>query len=502
MMASSNTKQVVVVGSGLGGISAALSLALEGYSVRVFEKNEKIGGKLNVLAEQGYQFDLGPSILTLPDLFARTFEKAGKRMEDYVPICPIRPHWRNFFEDGTVIDLTPDMEQMELEAAKVGEPASSVPRFLDYSGKLYDLVNRGYFEQGLDSASEFREFYGLMNFPKFDLLRSMHGGVKRYFKTAYFQNIFDFFIKYVGSSAYRAPAFMNCLPTIQFRYDLWYVMGGMYGLAQGLEKLMRELGIEINLGAEVTDILRTDNRQAVRGIRLADGREIEADYVISNMEVIPAMKRLLHEPEEVVKPLQKLLEPACSGLVIDIGLDCKYEALAHHNFFFSGNQKQHFRDVFQKKVLPHDPTLYVVAASRTDPSVAPEGCDCLKILPHIPYLDPERPVSQEDYVALKNRVLDKMERMGCENLRDHIVFEHFWTPRDIEKQYYSNGGSIYGVASDRFKNLSFKARKQSQQYPNLFFTGGTVNPGGGMPMVFLCGQQVAKRIVAHDQKAP
>jgi len=494
-MHAPNGKRVVVIGAGLGGISAALSLRLEGYDVRVFEKNEKIGGKLNVLAEQGYQFDLGPSILTLPHIFARTFEKAGRRMEDYVALRAIRPHWRNFFEDGTVLDLTPEMDVMDAEARKAGEPPESLRKFLDYSGRLYDLVNRGYFEQGLDTSSDFRDYYGLSAFPKFDLLRSMHGSVKRHFRTGYFRDIFDFFIKYVGSSAYRAPAFMNCLPTIQFRYDLWYVMGGMYGLARGLEKLMRELEIEINFGAETQEILRTPDGLGVRGIRLAGGREIDADIVVSNMEVIPTMRRLLNETDNDVRRLQKKLEPACSGLVIDIGLDRKYENLAHHNFFFAGDQKKHFHDVFQKKVIPHDPTLYVVAASRTDPAVAPEGCDCLKILPHIPYLDPARPVDEGEYVALKERIFDKMERMGCPDLRKHVVFEHFWTPKDIERQYYSNGGSIYGVVSDRFKNLAFKAPKRSGKYRNLYFAGGSVNPGGGMPMVFLCGQQVARCIV-------
>lgn len=500
-MQKANGKTVVVIGSGLGGISAALSLALEGYKVRVFEKNDKIGGKLNVMKERGYTFDLGPSILTLPHIFERTFEKAGRKMSDYVTLVPVRPHWRNFFEDGKVIDLHPEPGRMEVECAKAGEPPENLRRFLDYSSRLYDLVNRGYFEQGLDTSAAFKEFYGLAAFPQFDLFRSMHGSVSRHFRTGYFRDIFDFFIKYVGSSALRAPAFMNCLPTIQFRYDLWYVMGGMYGLALGLEKLMREIGVEINPGLETKEILLSPDRTRARGIRLADGTEIAADHVVSNMEVIPTLKKLLNEPAPVVEKMEKKLEPACSGLVIDIGLDCKFEQLAHHNFFFAGSQKKHFHDVFQKKVLPHDPTLYVVAASRTDPAVAPGGCDCLKILPHIPYIDPERPVSDGEYAALKDRVLEKMERMGCKGLRDHIVFEHFWTPRDIERNYYSNRGSIYGVVSDRFKNLAFKAPKQLDRYRNLFFTGGSVNPGGGMPMVFLCGQHVARKVVAADRGA-
>lgn len=489
-------RNVLVIGAGLGGLSAAISLAQEGYAVAIHEKNPKIGGKLNVLQEQGYTFDLGPSILTLPHLFERLFERSGRKMSDYIPIRPLRPHWRNFFEDGRVVDLYPEPELMAAEARKVGEDPANVERFLRYSGELYDLVNDGYFEQGLDTSAEFARFYGLFKFPKFDLFRSMHGGVKRFLRTPHMQDIFDYFIKYVGSSAYHAPAFMNCLPAIQFRYDLWYVDGGLYNIAVGLGRLMEELGIAVHLNSEVTEVRREAGR--VTGIVTADGTSHPADIVVSNMEVIPAYERLLREDESLLRSLE-MYEPACSGLVLELGLDCQYPQLAHHNFLYSAHQREHFHTVFRKRELPPDPTIYLVAASRTDPTVAPPGCDCLKILPHIPYIDDARPLTREDYLALKERVVDKLERMGLTDLRRHIVFEHCWTPLDIRQQYYSNKGSIYGVVSDRFKNLAFKAPKQSSKYPNLFFVGGSVNPGGGMPMVILCGQNVAKKIVAWDR---
>lgn len=489
-------KNVIVVGSGLGGLSAAISLAQEGYAVTIHEKNAKIGGKLNVLKERGYTFDLGPSILTLPHVFERLFERSGKRMSDYIPVRTLRPHWRNFFEDGTVVDLHPEPERMAEEARKVGEDPANVERFLKYSADLYDLVNAGYFEQGLDNAQEFRKFYGLGNFLKFDLFRTMHGGVKRYLKTRYLQDVFDYFIKYVGSSAYHSPAFMNCLPTIQFRYDLWYVDGGLYNIAVGLQRLMEELGVVVRLNSEVTEV-RTDGAR-VTGIVTQEGAFHAADILVSNMEVIPAYERLLKEDPAFLRTLERF-EPACSGLVLELGLDCQYPQLAHHNFLFSDHQKQHFHTVFRKRQLPPDPTIYLVAASRTDPTVAPPGCDCLKILPHIPHIDDEHPLTREDYLVFKERVVDKLERMGLKDLRKHTVFEHCWTPLDIRQQYYSNKGSIYGVVSDRFRNLAFKAPKQSPKYPNLFFVGGSVNPGGGMPMVVLCGQNVARKVVDWDQ---
>jgi diapolycopene oxygenase len=490
------SKNVLVIGAGLGGLAAAISLAQEGYAVTIHEKNDRIGGKLNVLKERGYSFDLGPSILTLPHIFDRLFRRSGKRMSDYMAIRPLRPHWRNFFDDGTVVDLYPEPDRMAAEARKVGEDPANVERFLRYSSDLFDLINRGYFEHGLDTAGEFGRFYGLWSFPKFDLLRTMHGGVSRFLKTRHMRDIFDYFIKYVGSSAYHAPAFMNCLPTIQFRHDLWYVDGGLYNIAVGLRRLLEELGVAVHLNSEATEIRREGGR--VTGI-VAGGRFHPADIIVCNMEVIPAYQRLLGEDARFMRRLSRF-EPSCSGLVLELGLDTNYPQLAHHNFFFSGNQKEHFRTVFRRRQLPADPTIYLVAASKTDPTVAPPGCDCLKVLPHIPHIDEDNPLTREDYLAFGRLVMDKLERMGLRDLRRHVVFEHCWTPLDIRERYYSNKGSIYGVVADRFKNLAFKAPKQSTKYANLFFVGGSVNPGGGMPMVVLCGLNVARKVVAWDRR--
>lgn len=490
------SKKVIIIGAGLGGLSAAISLRQRGYEVVIHEKNPQIGGKLNVLEAEGYTFDLGPSILTLPHVFEQLFSASGKRMSDYIPLRTLRPHWRNFFEDGMVIDLHPEPDQMAAEARKAGEDPRRVQRFLEYSARLYDLVDAGYFQQGLDTSRDFSKFYGLRAFPKFDLFRTMHGGVKRWLKTRYMRDIFDYFIKYVGSSAYHAPAFMNCLPTIQFRYDLWYVDGGLYNLAKGLGRLLAQLEIPVHLNSEIARIATQGDR--VTGIVTTDQVEHPADVVVSNMEVIPTYHGLLDADSRFVKKLERRYEPACSGLILDLGLDCQYPQLAHHNFLFSGDQRQHFKTVFRKRQLPADPTIYLVAASRTDPTVAPPGCDCLKILPHIPYIDEQNPLTREDYLRFKQRIVEKLMRMGLTDLDKHIVFEHVWTPLDIREQYYSNRGSIYGVVSDRWRNLAFKAPKQSTLYPNLFFVGGSVNPGGGMPMVVLCGQKVAEKVAAWN----
>jgi diapolycopene oxygenase len=491
---------VVVIGAGLGGLSAAVSLRAAGFDVEVVEKNERIGGKLNLLERDGFSFDLGPSIFTLPQIFRDLFQRAGRNMDDYLQLQPVSPHWRNFFEDGLVIDLHQDPAAMKAELAKLdGDPERhwrEFQGFLDYARDQYRMVDRGYFAEGLDTTWEMIRHYGLFGlFRGMDWSHTMAGSIARHLSSEPLRRIFEYFIKYVGSSALDAPGYMNMMPVIQFDHGLWYVRDGMYRLAEGLGRLLDDLDIRLRLGSPVASI--TSNGRRVTGVALADGTRLESDYVVCNMEVIPACEKLLGEPAPVVRKLARKFAPACSGLVIHLGTDRVYPQLAHHNFFYSRDQRKHFDTVFRKGELPDDPTIYLVAPSRTDPATAPEGCDNIKILPHIPPIDPQHPLGEDDYQALRERVLDKLERMGLEGLRRHTIVEDMLTPPDIERMYGSNRGSIYGVVSDWKRNRAFKAPKQSPRYPNLFFAGGSVNPGGGMPMVILCGQKVADRLVAH-----
>lgn len=496
-------KNVVVVGAGLGGLSAAVSLRAEGFEVVVHEKNERIGGKLNYREIEGFGFDLGPSIFTLPQFFRELWQRAGRDMDDYVTLEKVTPHWRNFFEDGLVLDLYEEMDRMKSELAKLsGNPDEiwrQFEKFLAYGREQHALVDEGYFRKGLDNVWEMLRHYGWRLIFKMDHRHSMAESIARHFEEEHLRHIFEYFIKYVGSSALDAPGYMNLMPLIQFDYGLWYVKGGMYELARGLGRLLDDLGVPVYLGSEVASIDHRGSR--VEGITLTSGQKITADYVVCNMEVIPAYRRLLDEPSAFVDKLESRFAPACSGIVLHLGTDRVYEQLAHHNFFFSKNQHKHFDTVFQQGRLPEDPTIYLVAPTRTDPSKAPAGHDNIKILPHIPPIDPERPYTHEDYVALKDRVLDKLERMGLTDLRKHTVVEDLLTPYDIERMYYSNRGSVYGVVSDWKRNQAFKAPKQSSKYRNLFFTGGSVNPGGGMPMAILSGQKVCDRILREEGRS-
>lgn len=491
-------KRVAVVGAGIGGMSAAISCAAQGYAVTLFEKNDKVGGKLNVLTKEGFSFDLGPSILTLPHIFEQLFAMHNRKLSDYVDIVALDTHWRNFFEDGTVLDLYADNDKTAKHLEEKYSGAGQHYRdFVNYSKRQYEIVEKNYFNKGLDTFGSFLTNYPLPELLfKLDLFRTMNDSVSRFFGEQHLRDVFNYFIKYVGSSAYNAPGFMNLMPWVQIGFGLWYVKGGMYNMARGMAKLMDEIGITVHCNCEVAAIMH--ERCKVTGVAVKNGDNHLADAVISNMEVIPAYEKLMGESGRFMRKLEKF-EPACSGIVIHLGLDTVYPQLAHHNFIYSNDQRHHFDLVFNKRVLPTDATIYLVAPTRTDPTQAPEGCDNLKILPHIPSINEKNPVTPQEYEALAERTIDKLEAVGLKDIRKHIVVRDFWTPVDIQKRYYSNKGSIYGVVSDKKKNFALKAPKKSSKYSGLYFVGGSVNPGAGMPMVCLCGQNAAK-LVTQDLK--
>jgi diapolycopene oxygenase len=502
MTAVEKKKRVVVIGAGLGGMSAAIMLASNGFQVTILEKNAQVGGKLNQLQSKGFSFDLGPSIFTLPEIFRPIFEGDGKRLEDYITLQRVDPQWRNFFEDGVVVDLWEDPARMRAELGRFGPQVfGEYKDFLAYSRRQYEILERGYLRHGLDTLVQFFRFYGWKEARDLDYLHSMSGSIYKRLSNPYLRDIFEYFIKYVGSSALASPAFMNLMPTIQMEFGLWYVAGGLYELGHAFRRRLEETGVTLCLEHEVQRIDYSGSTATGVQVRDSNGDllTLPADYVVSNMEVIPAMRRLLQSPASTMKKVRRF-EPSCSGIILHLGLDRVYSQLAHHNFFYSANLHEHFRRVFRDKKLPDDPTIYVVAPTRTDPSQAPPGCDNIKILPHIPSINEHNPYTREDYLALKELCLDKLERMGLSDLRQHIVVEDFWTPFDIETRYASNGGSIYGVVCDRRRNFAFKAPKQSPQFHNLFFVGGSVNPGAGMPMVTLGGQHVARMIIEQAAK--
>ncbi|SFH52001.1 phytoene desaturase family protein [Pisciglobus halotolerans] len=495
----SKKKTVVVIGGGLGGLSAAVSLAQSGFQVSLYEKNDHLGGKLNRAEQDGFGFDLGPSILTMPHIFEKLFTGSGRKMEDYIPIVRLEHEWRSFFPDGMHIDLYGDLEKMAKENPLLSaQDMAEYQTFLEYAKGLYDLTEEGYFAEGLDGTMDIFRHHGLIESIKgFDYFSSMYDGIEKRISHPKLKEMLAYFIKYVGSSPYDAPAVLNMMIYMQHAQGVWYVPGGMQKIAEGIVQLGKEIGVQFHPNQRVVKLISNDQKQIVAAV-LADQRQIQADYFVSNMEVIPAYKELLTEDPAFVQKLKKTFEPASSGLVLHLGVDKLYPQLAHHNFFFSADPKKNFEQVFHHHELPDDPTIYLVNVNKTDPEQARPGHENIKILPHIPYLQ-DRPFTPEAYADFREKVLIKLEKMGLTDLRQHIVTENQWTPEDIQRHYLSDRGAIYGTVSDRKKNHGFKHAKHSERYDNLYFVGGTVNPGGGMPMVTLSGQQTRDKIVKREQ---
>lgn len=494
----SKQKTILIIGGGLGGLSAAISLAQSGYKVSLYEKNNHIGGKLNRLEQDGFGFDLGPSILTMPKVFEKLFTGSGKNMKDYVPIIKLNHQWRSFFPDGNVIDLYEDLEDMQNKNLSLSKKdIQQFKNLLSYSKNLYETIEKGYFNKGLDSTKEIGEFHGVIStFKNFDLFSTVHQAVRKRISNKQFSDMLSYYSKYVGSSPYDAPALLNMMIYMQQDQGAWYVPGGLHLLAKGLVQLAEEAGVVFHTGQAITRLEKMEGE--ITGAFLEDGTKLTADYYIANMEVIPVYEQLLHEDKEYVDKLKKEFEPSSSGLIMHLGVKKQYPQLSHHNFFFAEDQKRQMKRIFHQHKLPDDPVIYLVNVNKTDPAQAPEGYENLKVLPHIPHIQ-DNPLTQHDYDDFAERVLIKLENMGLTDLRKNIVTQDIWTPEDIKNTYWSDRGAIYGTVSDRKMNKGFKHPKHSQLYDNLYFVGGTVNPGGGMPMVTLSGQQVRDKIVARDK---
>lgn len=494
-----DNKSVLVIGGGLGGLSAGISLKQYGYNVTVIEKNKHLGGKLNRLEQNGFGFDLGPSLLTMPEIFERLFKKSGLSINDYIDITELPLQWRTFFTDGHVIDLYGDLDVMKQENPNLTpKDFKELENFYHYAEKLDSITEIGYFSQGLDNLMDIIKFHGpLTALRSFNISATMQQAIDKRVSHPHLRDLLGYFVKYVGSSAKHAPAILNMMAYMQKNQGVWYVKGGLHLLAEAIEKLARDIGVAFITDTEVKTAITSNG--TVNHLILEDGSTIQADVYVSNMEVIPFYTKVLDTLPKNIQKMKEKFPPASSGLVIHLGVNKTYPQLRHHNFFFSADSEKNYNIVFDKKQLPNDPTIYLVNPNKTDASQAPAGHENLKILPHIPALN-NIEYTKENYMVFRELVLKKLEDMGLKDLRKHIVTEYMLTPHDIESMYLSDSGAIYGTLSDKKLNQGFKHPKKSEFISNLYFVGGTVNPGGGMPMVTLSGQNVANLIAKEDSK--
>jgi len=493
--------RAAIVGGGLAGLAAAVRLAGEGHQVSLFEKNPHLGGKMNVWQSEGFTFDMGPTIITMPMVLERLFESVGRRLEDYMQMVSLDPQWRTFFADGTQFNLYSSLEGMATEMGRFApEEMAAYLQFLTYAHRMYDISEKWFFWKPWGSL---KDVMGAGSFgpqslslaAAIDPMTSMHQAIRKHFRDPRLAQLFEHFVQYVGSSPFIAPAILCLIPWVQIGQGCWYPMGGTGSIARALAKLCEEFGVEVHTNTAVEKIEVRGGRAV--GVVAEGGRLYEADVVIANSDIVRTFHDLL-PPEESEPYLRKhadQLEPACSGVVLYLGCRKRFPNLLHHDFMFSANSDEEFKDLYERRIPHADPTIYLAIPSRTDTTVAPEGCEAVYALVHTPALSPEFDW-ETGAQAYRDIIVDKMERCGMTGLKDSIVTERMITPRDLERLYWVNKGAIYGVVTKRGLTSAFKTGNRSK-IPGLYFAGGSVNPGAGVPMVLMSGQ-IAAQCVLED----
>lgn len=486
-------ERIGVIGSGLGGLSAACTLAARGHKVVLFEKNSWFGGKAAVLQQQGFRFDMGPTILTVPRVLRRIFEEAGERLEDHLDLIRLDPQWRCFFDDQTVLDLVEDVDQMaETLNAYSDKPnvAAGYRDFIKFSERLHEVSERFFFwkpVQDLFDTINVKKQMTLATLSDVMSLRmgsTVAGQIRKRVADPRVAQMLDHFVQYVGSSPYGSPAVLCSIAHMQTDGGVWYPKGGTRAVPVALEALARRLGVEFHDGSLVSRIVQRGGR--VAGVELADGKTVELSSIVSNMDSVRTYRELIGG-DQAEHFARRTREPACSGVVLYLGLKQRYNHLLHHDFVFSRDPEEEFDWIYNKGEPAPDPTCYIAAPSGTDPSVAPEGGEALYILVHTPYLRPHHNWN-EMFPAYRKVILDKLARTaGMADLEDRIVFEHHLTPQDIHDRYHVLNGAIYGLASHGRFLGAFKPGNRSREVKGLYLTGGAAHPGPGMPMVMMSG---------------
>ncbi|MEM1303903.1 MAG: phytoene desaturase family protein, partial [Planctomycetota bacterium] len=462
MIATAEKSKTVVVGAGLGGLAAACTLAARGHKVTLLERSGWLGGKAAQHHENGYRFDMGPTILTVPSVLKRIFGEAGVDMNERLDLVELDPQWRCFFEDGSVLDLTANHAAMrENLNAFTNNPrvADGYEKFITTSKRLHEISDRFFFWKSVGGIGDTMDLGSTFNAATLgDLLalrmgRTVAGTVRSHVPDERVAQMIDHFTQYVGSSPDASPAVLCSIAHMQTSEGVWYPIGGTRAVPEALTKLAEELGVDARTDTTVSRILVEGGH--VTGVETADGERFEADAVVSNSDSVFTHEELLGGDSPTTaasKAASKFLkrrkyEPACSGVVLYLGLDRRYEQLLHHAFVFSRDPHEEFDYIYNRGLPAPDPTAYLCTPAITEPGVAPDGGEALYILVHTPY---RRDGQDWDKMLPEYRqvILDKLKRTaGMEDIEEHIVCERSLTPAGIEKRYHVPRGAIYGLAS-------------------------------------------------------
>lgn len=474
-----STNKTIIIGAGLGGLAAAIRLRCLGHTVEIWEKNSHPGGKLQELRADGFRWDMGPSLLTMPHVLCELFTTAEARMEDYLDLVRLpnacRYHWR----DGTVIDEDESFWQRP-----------EVARFLDYARGIYELSGEAYLNYAPEDfwrAFSWKSLTALRHLPKVATFQSLADKVDTFFTDPHLRQLFYRFATYNGSSPYQTPATFNIIPYVEHHFGAWYPRGGLARISEALARLAVEHGVTICYQTQAQEI-EGDTLVAT------DGRRTKFAHLICNQDVLAAAQswlRSTYRPDEIARMLAQPL--SCSGFVLFLGVQKRFLQLGHHNIFFSNDYGREFTEIFREQQLPHDPTIYVAITARTDADHAPAGQDNFFVLVNSPSSSTASwtPVMIESYA---DQIITRLEQAGLQDLSRSIVHRTCFSAKDFAQRDLSHHGSLYGWASHSIRSSLLRPPLRHPHDRRIHFVGGTTHPGGGIPLVLLSARMVAEKI--------
>ena len=496
----SRKSKVIVIGAGFGGLAAAIRLQAAGQAVMLVEAREKLGGRAYQLKEDGFTFDMGPTLITVPHLLEELWAAAGRSLKEDVPIVPLSPFYRIHFRDGRYFDYWGTAAEDEAEIARF-EPrdVGGYRAFLADTQRIYrrafaELANQPFLTPGalLRVAPEL---------VRLGAQRSVYAFVSRYFRNQQLRMVFSFHPLFIGGNPFRASAIYSIVPYLERAGGVQFTMGGMYTLIEAMEDLFRTLDGEVRCGIPVEQILLKERR--VAGVRMEDGSVLEADAVVANSDVAATLLTLLpasYRPQPAVSRVKRY-RYSMSCYMLYLGLNRQYKHLRHHTIFMPGGYKKLIRDIFDGQGLPDGLALYLHAPTRTDASMAPVSGESLYVLAPVPNL-----AHGIDWVreapAFRDKIIHFLEQeAGLQGLEASITTEHTFTPLDFASKLRSHLGAAFSIEPTLFQSAYFRPHNRSNDIGGLYFVGAGTHPGAGIPGVLLSADITSRLLIEDLAKA-
>lgn len=477
----SEGKKAIVVGSGIAGIASAIRLAVKGYSVTIFEKNNYPGGKLTEIELGEYRFDAGPSLLTMPQFVEELFELAGKDPKTYFSYTQSKTACHYFFEDGTFLPFPSNTKALLKEVqTTLGVDPRPLERHLIKSEYIYNKTHKSFLEQSLHKLGSYLSkdiLETVLAIPNLGLFTSMNALNEKKLNHPKLVQIFNRYATYNGSNPYQAPAILHVIPHLEHGFGTFFPNKGMHDIPLSLLELAKDLGVELVLNAPVEEIVVEE--KLVKGIRTSAGFHA-ADFVFCNSDIRPAYNYLM--PSEKIPAKVKNQEPSSSAMIFYWGIKQKFEQLDLHNIFFAEDYKKEFDTLFKQKTVDADPTVYIHVSSKMKPNDAPENGENWFVMVNVPSN------SGQDWEQLRKEirenVLKKLSRLLKQNIEQLIEVEDYLDPIRIEERTSSYAGALYGASSND-RMAAFFRHPNFSKVSGLYFVGGSVHPGGGIPLCLL-----------------